>query len=173
MAGTVSTSQMTKVQFSLPEFFDDRLIEWDVHLATSLGSYDMIIGRDILTDLGIDIHFSTQTCTWEHSTIPMRSTSATLEQSYVVAESGPVKEATTRLKKILDAKYEPIKISQVIKSSKHLISNQQDKLENLLQKYKSMFDGSLGHWKAKSVNIELKKRCSALSCSSISSAPCT
>ena len=99
MAGTVSTSEMSKVQFSLPKFFDDKLVEWDVHLAKDLGNYDMIIGRDILTDLGIDIHFSTQTCTWEHSTIPMRPTSATVEQSYVVAETGPVKEATTRLKK--------------------------------------------------------------------------
>ena len=80
----------------------------------------MIISRDILTDLGIDIHFSTQTCTWEHSAIPMRESDTTIHQSYVVAESGPLKQATNRLKKILDAKYEPMKISQVIQNSTHL-----------------------------------------------------
>merc|ERR1712012_431239 len=87
----------------------------------------------------------------------MRPTSATVEQSYVVAESGPVKEVTTRLKKISDAKYEPIKISQVVKNSTDLCKNNQSKFKELFQKFQSMFDGSLGHWKSKSINIELKE----------------
>ena len=69
----------------------------------------MIISHDILTQLKIDLHFSTQTCMWEHSTIPMGKSTVTLEQSYVVEESGPIKEATSRLQKTLDAKYEAIK----------------------------------------------------------------
>ena len=63
MAGKVSTSKKAKIQFSLPEFFEDRLIEWKIHLADSLGNYDMIIGRNILAKLGIDLHFSILTCT--------------------------------------------------------------------------------------------------------------
>ena len=117
----------------------------------------MIIGQDILTDLGIDIHFSTQTCTWEHSTIPMRESQSTIHQSYVVAESGPLKQATNRLKRILDAKYEPMKISQVVQKSTHLSKTQGKKLCQLLTKYQAMFDGSLGHWKSKQVHRELKK----------------
>ena len=99
MAGTVSTAGTAKVEFSLPEFHEDTLIEWKVHLAPKLGDYDMIIGRDVLSEVGIDIHFSTHTCTWGHSTIPMRKPSAKIEQSYLVQESGPVRQVTTRLKK--------------------------------------------------------------------------
>ena len=100
MAGTLSTGSTAKVEFSLPKFHKDKLVEWQVHLAPTLGNYDMIIGRDLLTEVGIDIHFSTHTCTWEHSTIPMRDSQVPIEQSYLVEDSGPIKQATTRLKNI-------------------------------------------------------------------------
>ena len=45
MAGTVSTGGTAKVEFPLPEFHEDKLLEWKVHLALKLGNYDMIIGR--------------------------------------------------------------------------------------------------------------------------------
>ena len=44
MAGKVTTSEMAKVQFSLPELYDNCLIEWEVHPVKSLGSYNMVIG---------------------------------------------------------------------------------------------------------------------------------
>ena len=57
-AGEVSTRKTVKTQMTLPEFHHDRVIEWDFHVAESLGMYDMIIGRDLLKFLGIDIRFS-------------------------------------------------------------------------------------------------------------------
>ena len=99
MAGNVKTGLKSKIEFSLPEFFEDRLIEWDSYLTNDLGSYDMIIGRDLLCELGVDINFSTSTCTWDSSTIPMRNPKIHIKQSYIVEESGPVKQATSRLKK--------------------------------------------------------------------------
>ena len=95
LAGPVKTATTAKVEFSLPEFHDDKLIEWKVHLVKKLGNYDMIIGRDILSEVGIDIHFSTHTCTWGHSTIPMRESSVKIEQSYLLQESGPIRQATS------------------------------------------------------------------------------
>ena len=99
MAGSVQTGQKTKAHFSLPEFFEDRLIEWNMHLTEKLGQYDMIIGRDLLTELGVDINFSTSTCSWDNSVIPMREPTVPMEQSFIVEESGPIKQATSRLKK--------------------------------------------------------------------------
>ena len=124
MAGKVSTSKMMKVQFSLPELHNDRLIKWNVHVSKTLGSYDMIIGQDILSKLGIDIHFSTLTCTWDLRTIPMRESSVLPEQSYLVEETGPVAESTSRLKKILDAKYEMENLPEIVESSIHLKDDQ-------------------------------------------------
>lgn len=46
MAGTVSTRAIARVEFSLPDFHKDKLLEWNVHLKPKLGNYDMIIGRE-------------------------------------------------------------------------------------------------------------------------------
>lgn len=99
MASDVKTLHVKKVEFSLPEFHEEKILEWDVHVSGMLHSYGMIIGRDILTQLGIDLHFSTSTCTWDSSIITMRKSDSTAEQSYYVEESGPVAVSTTRIKK--------------------------------------------------------------------------
>jgi hypothetical protein len=42
-------------------------------------------------------------------------------------------------------------------SSKHLSADQQKKLLQLLTKYESLFDGTLGDWKTKPVSFQLKE----------------
>ena len=37
-----------------------------------LNSYDMIIGRDLLHELGIDLLFSLGVMKWDNATVPMR-----------------------------------------------------------------------------------------------------
>ena len=158
LAGSVSTATVAKVQFKLPEFFEDRAVEYNVHLTETLKNYDMIIGRDLLSKLGIDINFSNSTCSWDDSVIPMKPLETQQStSSYAIEESGILKEATRRLKKILDAKYEPVKIDKVVADSHHLTFQQKHLLDEILRKYEPLFDGSLGHWKAKSVHLELKE----------------
>jgi Retroviral aspartyl protease len=59
-AGTFQTHAKAKIQFSLNEFFEKRLIEHVAHVANDLSSYDMILGRDLLHELGIDMKFSSK-----------------------------------------------------------------------------------------------------------------
>ena len=61
--------------------------------------------RDMLEELGIDISFSKMQVEWDDHTMPMKSIDCTLQDSFNVRESGSVAEATSRIKKILDAKY--------------------------------------------------------------------
>lgn len=68
--GRMTTDKKAKIQFTLPELHDDRLIEWNAHVANDLGNYDMIIGRDILDFLSIDLRFSTKEVEWDHCTMP-------------------------------------------------------------------------------------------------------
>ena len=68
----MQTSTLCQAQFVIPELHDNRVMHFDVHLAKNLGAYDMIIGRDVMTDLGIDILFSNMTIEWDDSEIPFK-----------------------------------------------------------------------------------------------------
>jgi hypothetical protein len=63
--GELNTNKMMKSQFTMPELQDNKLIEWKLYVTKDLGNYDMIIGRDVLQFLGINIQFSTQEVVWE------------------------------------------------------------------------------------------------------------
>jgi hypothetical protein len=53
-----------------------------------------------------------------------------------------VDEATERIKKILDAKYEKADMQ----NARHLDVDQQQALKTVLVEFKNLFDGTLGHW---------------------------
>jgi hypothetical protein len=71
-------------------------------------------------------------------------------------ESQALNDATSHLKKILDAKYEPADLKQITQNCTHLTGDEQVKLKCLLQKYEHLFDGTLGTWRAEPYNIELQ-----------------
>jgi len=65
-------------------------------------------------------------------------------------------EATTRLKKILRAKYEAADLEEIVHACNHLDTYEQSQLHALLSKYKHLFDGTLGTWNNDPYDIELK-----------------
>jgi hypothetical protein len=54
----------------------------------------MIIGRDLLQDLGINLHFKDQTIEWDKMIIPMKPESTTVKTFYHMDDSPVVDEAT-------------------------------------------------------------------------------
>jgi hypothetical protein len=68
-------------------------------------------------------------------------------------EPQSTQEATKRIAQILDTKYQKADLQSIVKDKcKHdLTANQQKKLLQLLTKYESLFDGTLGDWKTKPV----------------------
>ncbi len=60
-------------------------------------------------------------------------------------EPQSTQDATKRVTRILDAKYQNVDLPSIVKDKcKHLSANQQKKLLQLLTKYESLFDGTLG-----------------------------
>ena len=55
--GAATTSEKAIIQFSLPEFYEKTIIQKEVHVFNTEMNYDMIIGRDLLTELGINLDF--------------------------------------------------------------------------------------------------------------------
>jgi hypothetical protein len=73
-------------------------------------------------------------------------------------EPQSTQDATKHVTWILDAKYQKADIQSIVRNNcKHLSAYQQEKLLQLLQKYESLFDGTLGDWKTKPVSFSLKE----------------
>ena len=70
-------------------------------------------------------------------------------------ESENVLDSTRRTRRILDANYQGADLSKIVSNSKHLNDNEQSMLCDVLNKYEFLFDGTLGTWKTKPVDIEL------------------
>jgi hypothetical protein len=67
-------------------------------------------------------------------------------------------EATKHVTWILDAKYQKADLQTIVKDKcTHLSADHQKKLLQLLEKYKLLFDGTLGDWKTKLVSFQLTK----------------
>ena len=58
-AGTFSTSYVANVQMTLPELDPLKNVHWQVHVndAASTGRYDVILGQDLLCELGLVLDF--------------------------------------------------------------------------------------------------------------------
>ena len=120
----------------------------------------MIIGRDLLEELGINIKFSTGTIEWDDAQLLMRNPNITHEQAFLAedTEGKLAIQASERLKSILDAKYEKANLYHEVHKCNHLTPEQQQSLLELLQKYEHLFDGTLGKWKSEPYDIQLKER---------------
>ena len=67
-------------------------------------------------------------------------------------------EATQRVVKVLDAKYEKADLNAVIADNcKPLSVPDQEKLLKLLTQFEDLFDGTLGDWNTELVSLELKE----------------
>ena len=66
-----------------------------------------------------------------------------------------VTHASDRLKKILDAKYEAADLRQICEEQDELSEDERERLFQLLDKYNTLFDGTLGKWTGTEVDLEL------------------
>ncbi len=166
--GALNTKYVSTIYFNLPEFSESKIITWDFHITekNNLG-YDMIIGRDLMQELGMDLVFSENVVTWEGTKIPMRDFKRlkkyklkSKELNVIIQGSDePIvtEEATNRMLKILDSTYKKADLKEVIKKAIHLSEKERKELYNLLVKYEDLFDGTLGTWKTDPVDFELKE----------------
>ena len=159
-AGTFLTSSKVKCNFTLPEFHDRRDITWKMYVDESEdenNKYDMIIGRDLLSELGVEFSFKKGTMMWDGAEVHMKDSSMfnTPDNIEEIFNSEPISEAE-RIQQIVNAKYCPADLDSVVKSCEELSHEEQQQLLKLLQKYASLFDGTLGSWNMTPVKLDLK-----------------
>ncbi len=82
--GIFQTEYCSKVQLSLPEFYYQKLIKWSVYVNDRKTDfdYDMIIGLNLLKELGIILNFGAEMIIWHDVAVPMKDPDASMEELY-------------------------------------------------------------------------------------------
>ena len=153
-AREMKTAYKTKVAFSVSEFSESKIIEWRFNVCKSkkeLGC-DMIIGRDLLKQLGMVLDFQKKMIELDLITISMqdyaklRKFSGKEINKIIQSTKEPIvmQKATDRIVKILDSNYHKADLQQVVAKATHLSDSKRDKLYDLLLQYKDLFDRTLG-----------------------------
>ena len=80
--GNFSTNHKRCTKIMLADLNPTVEITHSVHVAKTLGNYDIIIGQDLLHELGIDIRFSTKTMCWNVVEVEMKKITCTKEDLF-------------------------------------------------------------------------------------------
>ncbi len=169
--GRFQTTQKAEMELNFFEYFDRKkilaapdIVEYN---KINKPQYDIILGVKTMKKYGIILDFKDKMLTIDEVKLPMRninylqgsSTLRALRLNHSLAmELQSTQDATKRDMWILDAKYQKADLQSIVRDNcKHLSTDQQKKLLQLLTKYESFFDGNLGDWKTKQVSFQLKE----------------
>ena len=116
--GRMTTNSKAKIEFLIPELNDQRLVNTYVHDTSSNMTYLMIIGQDLMQDLGIDVLNSSKTIKWDDQEISQRPRDVSMQEAMQIQQDPPAVQAETkRISDILDAKYEPANLDQIVEEN--------------------------------------------------------
>jgi hypothetical protein len=120
-----------------------------------------------MKELGIVLDFKSKTITIDQITLPERNIYLLQGTSMLrvlrlnnslAKKSLSTLDATKCVTRILDAKYAKADLRSIVENNcKHLSADLQKKLLQLLIKFETLFDGTLGDWKTKPVSFQLKE----------------
>ena len=163
--GDFKTTRKCRVSFTLPSFHEHREIHWTCYVDESPVEkccYNMIIGRDLMHEIGIDILFSKAEIVWDNASVPMQSIDKlqkdyvdTFEQELLYAHDPDTTDAE-RIQNIVESKYKKADLNSIAEECKLLNNQEKNTLHKLLQKFEHLFDGTLGSWNTDPVELELK-----------------
>ena len=157
LGGKFKTTREANVRLTLPELNSETELEVTCCVTKQESNYDIILGRDILRELGLKFDFSTNKIIWDNIEISMKPVDCNQKEHLSIQDSEHVSKETKRIKKILDAKYKKANLEELVPTLKYLNKVKQTKLYKFLKKYEAMFDGTLGNYTGSKYKIELRE----------------
>ena len=149
-----------------PEFDKSRYVE--EHKAIVFEgdcSYDVILGSDFLTKVGMNLKFDNGTIEWLGRSISMRAPFDKNEDYMYILDDYLQQMEEEFLGEdwldsylsvpILDAKYEKADIDAVIEEQSHLSDSQKSDLRSILIKHEELFNGRLGLYPHRKIHIDV------------------
>jgi hypothetical protein len=173
VAGPVKPKARTQVKFKLPELSSSAKFQAHFYVSDELCGYDMILGRDFLREIKLDILFSEDVLRWNDMDIRMKPSEECAKEAGAIAyserfaskygrryeyegEDDPLEGEILRLKDLADARYKPPDIDDYVETMEHLDDDEKLKVKALLVKHMSVLDGKLGTWVGKPISLPLK-----------------
>jgi hypothetical protein len=133
-AGSFKTRRSCDIEFTLPAFHKNRKITCNAYVDESHQEachYDMIIGRDMMHSLGINLLFDTAEISWDNAKVHMQHPEIlkgdwmeTLEQELLFAHDPDTTDAE-RIQGIIESKYTPADLNKIVEECTHLERNKQ------------------------------------------------
>jgi hypothetical protein len=120
----------------------------------------MIVSRDLIASLQLDIKGSDMSIKWDDSAIPWRSIDSTVDDIHLAEDRRNhqlTEQEMQRMTDILDAKHKKADLNQIASSANHLTNSEQSSLLALLKKYEDLFDGTLGAFTGTPYDVKLKE----------------
>ena len=109
--------------------------------------YDVIIGRNFMKELQMDVLYSLDVVVWGGVTLPMQKIpNGKWTDLNLMDQEDPeaIKEHYIRLGRIIDANYEKADLEQEVNKLIHLTKFQRVILLSCLKKYEDLFDDNIG-----------------------------
>lgn len=134
---TDSSKQTDKLTFSFPELNETRKIAKSFYILDMTSKrYDLIIGRNFMADIGLDVLASNQTITWDDAAIPwMNIDNTTKDACFYDGKAMKSQEKYLKsLNNILEAKYQRADLETIVAAMTYLSVKQKKKLLKLLKK---------------------------------------
>ena len=166
MGGNFTTRRKGQVQFKFPELDTNTTITWTCHIDDSHSSkqvqYDMILGMDLMVELGIFINTRDKVIEWEDNVVPLKArgqlNQVGIEALYHMSVEAPIlQQAEARQKRILDADYSKVDLQEFMDELTYLSTEERQQLLRCLQSHPTLFGGGLGQLNIKPVHLELKE----------------
>ena len=167
LGGQFSTNRKALLDFKFPELSNSKTVTWICHVddktSPERACYDMILGMDLMTHIGMFVDTERKTVRWKTHEIPLKQRGDLMSKKTVSTlyhmskEIDVLKEAEARQTRILDADYSAQDIDTFVRGLNHLTYEKQTLLKETLNRHKSLFQGGLGTLNIKPIHLEIKK----------------
>jgi hypothetical protein len=130
LGGTFTTNYESLLDFKFPEISTSKVVTWQAHVddksSSKEAAYAMIMGKDLMTSIGITVDCEKICIRWVGIEIPLK-TRTTLNDNEILhmlyhVENEPdiLQEAEKRQNRILDADYRKVEVDTYVQELSNL-----------------------------------------------------
>jgi hypothetical protein len=163
LGGTFTTNYESLLDLEFPEHSTSKVVTWQAHVDDKNSSkeavYDIIMGIDLMTSIGITVDCDQRCIIWGGTYIPLKtrhklSDNEILHMLYHAAnEPYILQEAKKRHHHILDSDYRKIEVDPFVQELAYLTEDKKQVLGKILKKFPTLSGGRLGMLNIKLVRL--------------------